>query len=135
MTSRRGIRSALFRPLDMSLQIVEREMQTYQSHLCVREAAGGGESNDLYLSVQCFANNGSKSTAVSFHSLSSLHYDKAIIARMTSVDKTSTTASNEGVKLAARFILVRFHASPGIIILKNLLGVFQLYVRESKRTI
>jgi hypothetical protein len=64
-----------------------------------------------------FGKERSKGTADSF-SFSSLHYDKAVIARMAGVDKTSTPASNEVVKLAARFVLVRFHASPGIIILK-----------------
>ena len=70
-----------------------------------------------------------------FHSFSSLHYDKAVIARMTSVDKTSTHASNEGVKLAARFVLVRFHASPGIIILKLCWGGPIMYAWEFNGTV
>lgn len=135
MTSRRGIRSALFRPLDMRIGIVFTNANVPIVPLRVWSyggQTGGGrkncmcESNVLQRKVQ---------TIRRFHSFSSLHYDKAVIARMTSVDKTSTHASNEGVKLAARFVLVRFHASPGIIILKLCWGGPIMYAWEFNGTI
>jgi hypothetical protein len=71
--------------------------------VCVKLQGDGG-------AMHCICESNVSQTTVPreqqfpFFLFSSRHYDKAVIARMAGVDKTSTTASNEGVKLAARFV-------------------------------
>ena len=107
MTSRRGIRSALFRPLDVSLKLgTSLSVPTYHSLRLIEKMC----------EIQRIEKRWNTDPS---SSISSLHYDKAVTARMAGVDKTPTPVSNEVVKSRRSVRLVRFHASPGIIILNR----------------